>query len=468
MKIHNEIIDCFKEKLKHIPIDFDPYKLKEYGNDSSSYFVTTNAALIIYPRTTQEVVEIIQLANEKKILIVPSGGRTGLSGGATAINNEVILSLEKMNREIQFNDQEQTLEVEAGMITQVLQEKAKERGLYFPIDFAAVGSSQIGGNIATNAGGIHVIHYGMIRRWVTGLKVVTGKGELLELNKGLLKNNTGYDLKNLFIGSEGTLGIITEATIQLTQQPQKSCTFLLGFDELEKVLTVFKWFKSQVELLAFEFFTDQALQYALDEGGVEFAMENRASFYAIVEFEKLWDTSIHSKEEKENYIINNIFDLDVVQEGIVALSDEDRIRIWKHRENIPAAINRFQPYKNDISVRIHYVSQFIKALDILLKKEYPDLKIIWFGHIGDGNMHINIPKPEALSMEAFKAQCDQVSLKVYQLIEKFEGSISAEHGVGLAKKEYLHFTRSQEEIEYMRQIKKVFDPNHILNPGKIF
>ncbi|APD06273.1 D-2-hydroxyglutarate dehydrogenase [Flavobacteriaceae bacterium UJ101] len=467
MKAKTDIVQFFQEKLAHIQIDFDKHRLKEYGNDSSSYF-EANSSLIVYPKTTQEVVEIVQLANQEKIFIVPSGGRTGLSGGATALNNEVILSLEKLNREIQFNEEEQTLEVEAGMITQVLQEKAKERDLYFPIDFAAVGSSQIGGNIATNAGGIHVIHYGMIRDWITGLKVVTGKGEVLNLNKGLIKNNTGYDLKNLFIGSEGTLGVITEATIQLTQKPQQPCTFLFSFDKLQTVLELFKWFKSEVDLLAFEFFTDEALQYALNEGGVEFAMENRAPFYVIIEFEKLRNTSIHLKEEMEHYIINKVFDLNLIQDGIVALSDEDRIRIWKHRENIPAAINRFNPYKNDISVRIHKVPQFIKELDALLKKEYPNLEVLWFGHIGDGNLHINLPKPETLLIEDFRKQCDQASMKIYQLIEKFNGSISAEHGVGLIKKKYLHFTRSQEEIEYMKQIKTLFDPNHILNPGKIF
>ncbi|MFV0237066.1 MAG: FAD-binding oxidoreductase [Flavobacteriales bacterium] len=466
MTIKAYIIQYFQQELPHIQIDVDLCKLKEYGSDSSSYF-DSNASLIIYPKTTSEVVEIIQLANQQKILIVPSGGRTGLSGGATALNNEVVLSLEKMNREIQFNEEEQTLEVEAGMITQILQEKAQEKGLYFPIDFAAIGSSQIGGNIATNAGGIHVIRYGMIRNWITGLKVVTGKGEVLNLNKGLSKNNTGYSLKDLFVGSEGTLGIITEATLQLTQKPQKPCTFLFSFDKLQNILSLLKWFKSEVELIAFEFFSDQALQYVLNEGSIEFAMENRAPFYAIVEFEKLWKTSIHSKEEMENHIIDKVFELDLIQDGVVALSDEDRVRIWKHRENISAAINCFNPYKNDISVRIHHIPQFIKELDTLLKGESPDFKVIWFGHIGDGNLHLNIPKPERYSIEDFRRQCAQTSVKVYQLINKFEGSISAEHGVGLIKKKHLHFTRSQEEIEYMRQIKMIFDPNNILNIGKI-
>ncbi len=467
MKTKNTIIESFQKLLPHIQLDYDNYKLEQYGKDSGSYF-EANASLVIFPKTTEEIVEIVQFANQEKIQLIPSGGRTGLSGGATATNNEVILSLEKMNREIRFNEEEQTFEVEAGMITQVLQEKAKTKGLYFPIDFAAVGTSQIGGNIATNAGGIHVIHYGMTREWVTGLKVVTGKGEVLNLNKGLIKNNTGYDLKNLFIGSEGTLGIITEATLQLTQIPQKKATFLLGFNQLQTVLNLLKWFKSEVELLAFEFFTDQALQYALDEGGIEFVMENRTPFYIIVEFERLLKNSHLSKEEMELYIMNEILSLDLIQDGIVAQGEEERIRIWKHRENIPAALNRFSPYKNDVSVRIAYIPQFIKELEILLEKEYTELNIIWFGHIGDGNLHLNIPKPENKSLEEFKNQCDQVSIKMYQLIKKFEGSISAEHGVGLIKKKYLHFTKSPEEIEYMKQIKSIFDPNHILNPGKIF
>ncbi|MFV0530628.1 MAG: FAD-binding oxidoreductase [Flavobacteriales bacterium] len=467
MKTKASIIQSFQEKLPHIQHDFDKDQLEQYGKDAASFF-KVDASLIIFPKNTNEVADIIRWANQEKTAIVPSGGRTGLSGGATATNNEVVLSLEKMNREIQFNEEEQTIEIEAGMITQVLQEKAKEKGLIFPIDFAAVGSSQIGGNIATNAGGVHVIRYGMIRNWITGLKVVTGKGEVLNLNKGLIKNNTGYDLKNLFIGSEGTLGIITEATIQLTQAPQKKYTFLLGFNQLHTSLTLLKWFKSEVELSAFEFFSDQALQYALDEGGVKFAMENRTLFYVIVEFEKLLNPLISTKEETENYITKKLFALDLIQDGIVAQSEEERTKIWKHRENIPSAINRFLPYKNDVSVRISHIPKFIKDLEKLTGCEYPDLKIVWFGHLGDGNLHLNILKTKNLSLEEFEHTCNLISIKIYQLIKKFNGSISAEHGVGLIKKKHLHFTKSQEEIEYMKQIKAVFDPNCILNPGKIF
>lgn len=466
MKQQNRIIQIFQDKLSHIPIDFDKEKCKLYGNDSSSYF-KGSASLIIFPKNTHEVVEIIQLANKEKIKIIPSGGRTGLSGGATAIQNEVILSLEKMNHEIQFNEKEQTIEVQAGMITQILQEKASEKELYFPIDFAATGSSQIGGNIATNAGGIHVIHYGMIRNWVTGLKVVTGKGDVLNLNKGLIKNNTGYDLKNLFIGSEGTLGIITEATLQLTQKPKQPSTFLLSFNTLQNLLDLLQWLKSKVVLLAFEFFTDEALQYALNEGSFEFVMEHRAPFYAVIEFEKSLLTTNITKEELENQIIKEIFESKLIQDGVVALSEDERIKIWKHRENIPSAINRFEPYKNDIAVRIHHIPAFIQELEPLLKKEYPTLNAVWFGHMGDGNLHINILKPDHLSKDDFNQQCQQASLKIYELIKKYEGSISAEHGVGLIKKPYLQYTKSEHEIMYMKQIKKVFDPNSILNPGKI-
>ena len=468
MKSQSEIKTIFENQLPNIQSEIDPFELEKYGNDSSSYY-TANASLVVFPKNNQEVQDIIKLSNQENLKLVPSGGRTGLSGGATATNQEVVLSLDKMNKEIQFNEEEQTIEVQAGMITQILQENVKEKGLYFPIDYAAVGTSQIGGNIATNAGGIHVIHYGMMREWVSGIKVVTGNGELLNLNKGLTKNNTGFDLMNLFIGSEGVLGIITEATIKLTQPPKQPCTFLFSFDNLDSILKVLKWFKSQVVLKAFEFFSDEALKYALDEGGVEFAMESRGSFYAIIEFENLLDTSIATKKEDiENYIINNIFELYLITDGIVALSDEDRIRIWKHRENIPSAINTFQPYKNDISVRIHHIPNFITELNTLLENEYPDLKVVWFGHLGDGNLHLNIPKPTDISKEDFKAKCDSVSIKIYELIQKFEGSISAEHGVGLVKKPYLHYTKSQEEINYMKQIKTIFDPNNILNPGKIF
>ena len=455
-------------QLPHIAKAFDAESLAIYGTDSYGLY-RANPSLILFPRDTDEVVAIIAFANKYLIPIVPSGGRTGLCGGATATRGEMIVSSAKLVAPLIFNDDEGSVGAMAGTITAELQQQAHERGFLFPIDFAAAGSSNIGGNIATNAGGIHVIHYGLTRDWISSLTVVTGKGDVLHLNKGLVKNATGYDLRHLFIGSEGTLGIIVAATIKLTRPPVNPSTLLLGFDILANVTAILQLLKQEADLLAFEFFTDDALQAALDGQTFAPALDNRCPYYVIAEYDKLLNPAPYAdKEAQDNHIITKILESGLIADGKMAFSQAERTLFWKHREQIPVAINKLHPYKNDISIRIGSIPGFITQLNELLHTHYHNLKVLWFGHIGDGNLHINIIRPEAMAVTDFRTLCDGLSVQLYQLIQAFNGSISAEHGVGLAKKDFLQYTRSNEEIAYMRAIKQVFDPNSILNPGKIF
>ena len=236
----------------------DADTLQRYGLDWTRFCQPAPLA-VLFPQTQEEVQEIVRIANREGLQLVPSGGRTGLSGGACATAGEVVVSLERMNRLLAFDATDRLMTVEAGMVTETLQQLARERGLYFPVDFASRGSSQVGGNVATNAGGIRVLRYGMFRDWVAGLTVVTGAGELLQLNHGLVKNNTGYDLRHLFVGSEGTLGLVTAVTLKLARPPADSGVMLFAVPQLADVMTVLARFRQFADPLAFEFFSDAAL-----------------------------------------------------------------------------------------------------------------------------------------------------------------------------------------------------------------
>ncbi len=442
----------------------DVESLKIYGQDWTKYYIPKPLA-VVFPKTTQEVLNLVQWARETKTPLVPSGGRTGLSGAAVAKNKEVIVSFEKMNRILGTNLIEQTITVEPGVITETLQNEVASKGFYFPIDFASRGSSHIGGNIATNAAGIKVIRYGLMRNWVVGLEVVTGSGEVLHLNNSLVKNASGYDLRHLMIGSEGTLGFITKATLKYTTPPKTLQVMLIGVNDLDSIMPIFEIFLQKCHLMAFELFTDKALKYVLKSNtSLISPLESPTAFYLLIEFEVYQDEDL----EVALNTFQTCVDKGWVIDGVISQNQKQAKELWGFRENISESISPFSPYKNDISVSISNIPAFMKAVDQILSKEYPNIEVLWFGHIGDGNLHINILKPESLSKDIFFKNCQRVDSLLYTEIQSFRGSISAEHGVGLSKKSSLHFTRSLAEINIMKGIKAVFDPDGILNPGKIF
>lgn len=441
----------------------DPSNLKEYGKDWTKHLDPKPSA-IVFPKSTEDVKKLVLWARQNKVALVPSGGRTGLSGAAVATNGEVVVSFQKMNRILDFDPLDQTMTVEAGVVTEVAQKFAADKNLYFPVDFASRGSSQIGGNVATNAGGIKVLRYGLIRPWVQALEVVTGAGEVLHLNNSLVKNATGYDLRQLFIGSEGTLGFITKITLGLTRPPDSPQVFLFGVSELESVMKIYHAFKSATPLLAFEMFTELALECVLAQHkDLSRPLTEKHDYYILVEVEGGNEQVI----EKSLGIFEKGLEAGWILDGIQSQSPQQSRDLWRLREDISEATAPFQPYKNDVSVRISRVPNFLVEMDAILKREYPDIKVVWFGHIGDGNLHINILKPADMKSEEFVQKCKHVDGILFEMIKKFEGSISAEHGVGLTKKPFLHFTRSPEEIALMKSIKRVFDPDSIMNPGKV-
>ena len=444
-------------------IKTDSESLEHWGKDWTKHFAPA-AAAIVFPKTTEQVQAIVLLANEHNVVLTPSGGRTGLSAGAVAANGEIVVSMDKMNHIVQFYPADRMVEIEAGVVTQQLQQFAESKDLYYPVDFASAGSSQIGGNIGTNAGGIKVIRYGMTRQWIMGLTVVTGKGDILQLNRGMVKNATGYDLRQLFIGSEGTLGFVTHAQIKLERQPQDLNVMVLGMDSFNDVMNVLSAFQAQIDLTAFEFFDDVAIEKLMAHGQVQDPFESRTKFYTLLEFEAPYEPIM----DKAMAIFGECMEQGWVVDGVMSQSLAQAEELWKLREYISETISVFTPYKNDVSVLISYVPEFITEIDHIVSSNYPDFEVCWFGHIGDGNLHLNILKPENMSKDDFFAECQTVNKYVFETVQKYGGSVSAEHGVGMTKKPYLNYSRSETEIEYLREVKKVFDPNNIMNRGKIF
>ncbi|WP_320108717.1 FAD-binding oxidoreductase [Psychrobacter sp. NG25] len=463
------MVDIIIQKLQQ-DHDFDASQIKtdaesleHWGKDWTKHFAPA-ASAIVFPKTTEQVQFIVLLANEHNVVLTPSGGRTGLSAGAVAANGEIVVSMDKMNRIGQFYPADRMVEIEAGVVTEQLQQFAESKDLYYPVDFASAGSSQIGGNIGTNAGGIKVIRYGMTRQWIMGLTVVTGKGDILHLNRGMVKNATGYDLRQLFIGSEGTLGLVTHAQIKLERQPQDLNVMVLGMDSFNDVMNVLSAFQTQIDLTAFEFFDDVAIDKLMAHGQVQEPFESRTKFYTLLEFEAPYEPIM----DKAMAIFEHCMEQGWVVDGVMSQNLTQAEELWKLREYISETISGFTPYKNDVSVLISHVPTFIEEIDHIVSSNYPDFEVCWFGHIGDGNLHLNILKPENMSKDDFFAECQVVNKYVFETVQKYGGSVSAEHGVGMTKKPYLHYSRSETEIEYLKEVKKVFDPKNIMNRGKIF
>lgn len=436
--------------------------LEHYGRDWTRRWTPAPLAIAM-PGSAEEVQAIVRWANERGVAIVPSGGRTGLSGGAVAAHGELVLSLERMNRVLDFDAVDRTLTVQPGMILQHVHDAAREHGLIYPVDFAARGSCSIGGNIATNAGGIRVIRYGNTREWIAGLKVVAGNGELLELNRGLVKNSSGYDFRQLMVGSEGTLGIVVEATLKLAEPPPPSQVMLLALPDMDALMQVFALFRARLGLQAFEFFTDRALQHVLAHGAQR-AIDGDHPYYVVTEF----DSADERAQESALATFGKALEQGWVSDGVIAQSEAQAAALWRLREGITESLAPHRPYKNDISVRIGAVPAFLHEMQALLDREYPQAEVVWFGHIGDGNLHINVLRPDGLHEDAFIAQCEHVTRLLAATLQRHGGSISAEHGIGLVKRAYLESTRSTAEIALMRGVRQVFDPNGVLNPGKLF
>lgn len=454
-------LDALRAALPGLRLLTDPADLEHYGRDWTRRWTPAPLAIAL-PGSVEEVQAVVRWANAAKVAVVPSGGRTGLSGGAVAANGELVVSLERMNKVLDFDPVDRTLTVQAGLPLQLAQEAARAHGLQYPVDFAARGSATIGGTIATNAGGIRVVRYGNTREWIAGLKLVTGAGELLDLGRALVKNSSGYDLRHLAIAAEGTLGIVVEATLRLTDPPPPTNVMLLALPSFEALMQVFAAFRARLPLQAFEFFTDVALRHVLAHGA-QAPFDDAHPFYVVTEF-----AADQASEAEALAAFEQCVEQGLASNGVIAASQAQAAQLWRLREGITESLARYVPYKNDVAVRISAMPAFLAQAQALLESGYPQFEVVWFGHIGDGNLHINILKPDAMAQAHFVADCERVTKLLAELLQRHGGSISAEHGIGLVKKPYLWSTRSPAEIAAMRGIKAVLDPNGIMNPGKLF
>ncbi len=439
-----------------------PADLEHYGRDWTRRWTPAPLAIAL-PTTIDEVQAIARWASAHKVALVPSGGRTGLSGGAVAANGELVVSFERMNRVLDFNAVDRTLTVQPGIALEAVHKAATEHGLIYPVDFAARGSCSIGGNIATNAGGIRVIRYGNTRDWIAGLKLVTANGDLLDLNRGLIKNSSGYDLRHLLIGAEGTLGFVVEATLRLTDPLPPSQVMLFAVPAMDALMRVFDACRSRLTLSAFEFFTDRALHHVVAHGAQKPFAED-SPYYVVAEF----DAADEAQQQAAIAVFEQCSNAGWVGDGVMSQSEAQAAALWKLRESITESLAPLRPYKNDISVRISAVPAFLGEMQALLSHEYPHFDVVWFGHIGDGNLHINVCKPADLGDAQFVSECERVTRLLGDVLARHAGSISAEHGIGLVKKPYLTGTRSAAEITLMRNLRAVFDPQGLMNPGKLF
>ncbi|WP_454831371.1 FAD-binding oxidoreductase [Pseudoxanthomonas wuyuanensis] len=455
-------LQALQQAVPDLRLKTEPADLEHYGRDWTRRWTPAPLAVAL-PASVEEVQAVVRWANQHRVAIVPSGGRTGLSGGAVAADGELVLSLERMNKVLDFNAVDRTLTVQPGIALEAVHNAARDHGLVYPVDFAARGSCSIGGSIATNAGGIRVIRYGNTREWVAGLKLITGSGELLTLNRGLIKNSSGYDLRHLVIGSEGTLGVVVEATLRLTDPPPPSNVMLLALPSFDVLMKVFAAFRERLQLEAFEFFTDRALHHVLAHGAQK-PFEETHPYYVVTEFA----AGDEIQEAAAMAAFEACMENGWVSDGVISQSDAQAAQLWRLREGITESLARYKPYKNDVSVRISAMPAFLEETQALLGQAYPHFDVVWFGHIGDGNLHINVLQPEGTGDAEFVEQCGHVTELLGQTLKRHGGSISAEHGIGLVKKPYLDSTRSDEEVAIMRGIKQVLDPNGLMNPGKLF
>jgi FAD/FMN-containing dehydrogenase len=429
-------------------------------------------AFVLRPGSTEEVSKILALANEYEVPVIPQGGNTGLVAGGVPFEggDEVILSLGRMNKIRDLDPDNFTMTVEAGCVLQNLQEAAEEADRLFPLSLGAEGTCQIGGNLSTNAGGIHVIRYGNTRDLVLGLEVVLADGRIWNGLRGLRKDNTGYDMKHLFIGGEGTLGVITAAVLKLFPQPRETAVAFVAVPSPEAALTLLGRMRAGTgdAVKAFELIPRQALDFALEYvEGVKDPLESPSDWYVLTEITSgKKDSGIGEAMEE---ILAAAFEEEIVTDATIAASEGQAKELWYIREAIvEAQIPAGGSIKHDVSVPVSSVPAFLKEGLALVEKLVPGIRPVAFGHMGDGNIHFNLTQPEGADRDAYLARWDEVNDAVHDLVVKrFGGSISAEHGLGRMKVEENERFKSEIEIGMMRDLKKLFDPKGILNPGKV-
>lgn len=433
-----------------------------------------HALAVVRPRDTEEVAAVMRLCYEHRTPVVPQGGNTGLCGGATPDDSgqAIVMSLVRLNKVRSIDVENDTMTVDAGCTLQAVQQAARDVGRLFPLSLAAEGTCTIGGNLATNAGGTQVLRYGNARDLTLGLEVVTPKGEVWSGLRGLRKDNTGYDLRDLYIGSEGTLGIITGATVKLYPIPAAQRTALLALASVEDAVRILSQARAGfgASLTAFELMAGSVLEDVVrlfPPQRLPFEGPSAAvPYFALLELSDM-ESAEHAQAQFER-VLGAALEDGLAIDAVIAESLAQSKAFWHLRESIPLAeADPGKSIKHDVSVPISSIAEFVRAADEALATRFPGMRTIVFGHIGDGNVHYNVSRaPDQTSSQVVGLTKDVYAI-VHDVAHRFGGSISAEHGVGQHKRDELPRYKSALEIELMKQIKRALDPQGLLNPGKV-
>ncbi|WP_434626874.1 FAD-binding oxidoreductase [Pseudomonas sp. Z1-29] len=471
MALSPEFIQSIEHVVGAAGVVRDPALMASYLTDWRNAY-QGQAALVVRPATTEEVAAVMRLCHDARVALVPQGGNTGLCGGSIpdASGSQVVLSLTRMKRIREIDLANETITVEAGVILQQLQEVASQAGRLFPLSLGAEGSCSVGGNLATNAGGTAVLRYGNMRELTLGLEVVLPDGRIWNGLRGLRKDNTGYDLKHLFIGSEGTLGIITAAVLKLFPATCSTATAWVALPSPQAAVDLIGHVRSLCadRLTGFEMMSRQSLDFVLDHvAGCSDPLETKHPWYALIELrDTVPDAPLTLLLENG---LAHAFEQGWVIDAVLASSQAQAAALWALREGISEAQNHEGPsLKHDISVPVSRIPEFIERTDKALQQDFPGVRIVSYGHMGDGNLHYNISKPISDADASFKAREHAIMQVIYRMTSTFNGSISAEHGLGQAKPHAAAQFKDPLEIELMRAIKHTLDPAGLMNPGKVF
>jgi FAD/FMN-containing dehydrogenase len=444
------------------PIEIAPH-LEEWRSKYKGH-----SPLLLRPATTAQVSAILAICNETGTAVVPQGGNTGLVGGQIPFHGEVVLSMSRMNRVRDIDTAAQTLTAEAGVILAAAQNAAAGTGLLFPLSLAAEGSATIGGNLATNAGGVNVLRYGMARNLVLGLEVVLADGRILDLLRALRKDNSGYDLKQIFIGSEGTLGVITAATLKLFPRPARCATAFVAVPSPAAAVALLALMQRQTggQIAAFEIVPRIGLDFVLAHiPGARDPLHTSSPWYVLLEA-----TSAEQFDLDQIVLsaLASAAECGLSTDATLASSEAQRLALWSLREHMSEAQKREgASIKHDVSVPVSAIPKFLEEATAAVLAIVPDARPVSFGHIGDGSIHFNFSAPSNGDPSAFLERWEDVQRIVHDIVHAFGGSISAEHGIGVQKRDQLARYKSATELDLMRVLKRTFDPANILNPGKI-
>jgi D-lactate dehydrogenase (cytochrome) len=445
-----------------ITSDFAPY-----ANDwRKKYF--GKPLVVVKPGTPEEIAAIVKLCSAAGVAIVPQAGNTSLVGGSVPdeTGTELVLNVSRMNKVLEVDTINNTMTVEAGCILQTLQETATEHDRLFPLSLAAEGSCEIGGNISTNAGGVQVLRYGNTRELVMGLEVVLPSGEIWSGLKGLRKDNTGYDLKQLFIGAEGTLGIITKAVLKLFPAPKSVSTVFVALPSPRKALALLTHMRSHLgeRLTAFELMSARCVNIVSSVFPAHRSpLTGDYAWYVLLEAtDPQPGDALNAAMESA---LEAALEAELIEDAAIAKNQSEAGKLWDIREHLPEAQAR--NIKHDISVPISRIAEFIDNADAALEKSWPGVRPVTFGHLGDGNLHYNIAEPPSYTVEKWLEEWKKVSTVVHDCVHAHGGSISAEHGIGKLKNVEVRKYKSPVELALMQAIKHTLDPKNIMNPGKV-